>query len=1782
MEFTGERYIPGQRGNIELEHLHRYSCAVTLAFGKDVLDIASGEGYGSAILARTARHVTGVDIASEAISHAQSKYLHNNLDFKLGSATEIPLPGASVDLVVSFETIEHHDQHDAMLAEIKRVLRPDGALLISSPNKRVYSEMPKYANPYHVKELTRCEFEDLLHRHFTHVALYSQRVVYGSVIVPEGSVTARAISYRKNGNDTTSDVGLIDPMYLIALASDVAIPPMASSVFEDYIEEHEAFGLAKSDLSAREAQVAHLHERIHALESELTTVVAESARLQESVETEKKELSARLQESLDAQRREFAESSSLRSQLIESDAVIRDLKRKNATLEAGIARLRDLASQFAAKVERYEQSWSWRLTAPVRLTTTIVRRVRCALLKSLRIAQFPLQDALAPIRDLRALAGGRFVATGNDPQFSLGSRLRRLSGGRALVTIDIADAQPPLRPILYAFSGDSASQTAAFHLPALSTGRIRELIVLPPDTKSLRLDPIDIAGARFKIANASVRNIGRLGVLRYSFSKMSASERRGILAAALRGDLATARKLVGDTLTDDGSAEYRSWVALYDTLTPDDSAAIKTKVTQMGRRPIISVVMAVYNPAPQYLRKALNSVIDQLYPDWELCIADDASSDPRIREILDEYAKRDSRIKVAYRAKKGHVCAASNTAIELVSGEYIALMDHDDVLPAHALYMVADELARHPETDLIYTDEDKINDRDERYNPHFKTDWNRELFYSQNIVAHLGVYRTSLVRKIDCFRTGFEGSQDYDFALRFVSQTDGSRIRHIPHVLYHWRIFPGVSSLSTDNPTKSVETARKALVEYFSHAEPNAEVVGFERFPGWWRIKRPAPTPRPQVSLIIPTRDRVDLLEVAVQGLLHETNYDNFELIIADNGSVAPETLRYLDALRRDARVKIIRVEGEFDFSRVNNRAAETASGSIVGFINNDIKVIHRDWLTELVAQVSQRNVAAVGARLYYQNDTVQHAGVILGLYGVAAHGHRHLPRQAVGYFGRPVLVQNVSAVTAACMLVQRSIFEQVGGFTEDYLPVGYNDVDLCLKIREAGYNIVFTPFAELYHLESASRGQNRSLQQLERDARERAYMLERWGDKIASDPFYNPNFTIDSENFGLAFPPRAPKPWSDVMSRSESPISPPAAARDRSAIEVIRRLAQRLLTRRIAQSGKVSEVDARWLENSQRQFDALYTVDDRTLRNVARSSSLIVVGISPFTNVSTVIDELAQETFAPGEVVVVDATAEIVRGTAIRAHAAIWRRKLPSIEITIVPYPHQDLRFPDALELGLINSRFQNVWIIGPDYLPAKRCLEYVFKSYIAEGQQAVIVAQTITTAGRFQQTEIPEQALGEIARNSVMTCDEFRLLDDSTHREPPAKPLLTACASFWSCIFGGSREQLSDPITGRVFDTLFQTDAAIADVSLRLRAQGTRVVRSIPSAAIRLRQSPLGTTASWEMIHDWRWLQDKHQTNRCISAERIELVCPFHRGDVLLAVQAAAYAASIGANVRLHVSEALLTWARDLSRDISVEPIPVPIASPKETYSQLLTSYRYVSQRPDASPRIARCHPSRSLSETDKHLLAYILGEMGLRTDIRLPNLKPPVSAAHRDLAAEKMQSFGNDVVFVHPIGGWGLKTIPDHLMPVLTKYAHDFGFKLIQLGGAADRRFQGCDGAILHDFLPSQWRAIFELGRALIGVDSWTAHFASVLNIPQVTLYGSTHPRHVHSKDWFAERTNPSLVFRPAVDCSPCNSLKCLAFSNRSYCTGYRIDGEALSNFLASLRRKSDGGTNRYKAV
>jgi O-antigen biosynthesis protein len=570
---------------------------------------------------------------------------------------------------------------------------------------------------------------------------------------------------------------------------------------------------------------------------------------------------------------------------------------------------------------------------------------------------------------------------------------------------------------------------------------------------------------------------------------------------------------------------YGLWIKRYDTIGEMDRRAIAAAITRMADPPLLSVVMPVYETPERFLRAAIDSVSRQLYPHWELCIADDASPSPHIRTVLDQYRAHDRRIKVCYRGENGHISAASNSALALAEGQFIALLDHDDALPEHALYLVAAALASRPDLDLIFSDEDKIDASGRRFEPYFKSDWNPDLMLSQNAFSHLGVYRRSLVEDIGGFRLGYEGSQDYDLVLRASTRTTAERIAHIPHILYHWRAIAGSAAAGADEKPYATDSARRALADYLATARVAAALDG-AAWPGFHRVRYPLPTAAPGVSLIVPTRDRVDLLRRCIAGVLEGTDYAPLEVVIVDNDSSEPETLGYLGAATADPRVRVLKYPGEFNYSAINNFAVGESRYPIVFFLNNDISTIHRDWLKEMVSHALRPEIGAVGAKLYYPNDTVQHAGTIIGMHGTAGHAFRHFVKEEPGYFGRLALIHDVSAVTAACMVMRRTVFDEAGGFDAVNLPVAFSDVDLCLRIQQHGYRVLWTPYAELHHWESASRGSDFARRNIARFANERQFLRHRWGHVVANDPFYNPNLTLEAEDFGLAFPPRIAFPW--------------------------------------------------------------------------------------------------------------------------------------------------------------------------------------------------------------------------------------------------------------------------------------------------------------------------------------------------------------------------------------------------------------------------------------------------------------------------------------------------------------------------------------------------------------------------------------------------------------------------------------------------------------------------------
>ncbi len=565
--------------------------------------------------------------------------------------------------------------------------------------------------------------------------------------------------------------------------------------------------------------------------------------------------------------------------------------------------------------------------------------------------------------------------------------------------------------------------------------------------------------------------------------------------------------------------DFAEWLRHYDTLTIEDRAGLAARAEAFAKKPMISVVVPTYNPNVRWLSEAVESVKQQIYPYWELCIVDDASTRADVRSVLEAMAASDPRIRVHFRERNGHISLATNDGIAMARGEWIALLDHDDVLREHALFWVAHAINTQPEARLIYSDEDKLLSTGLRCNPYFKPDWNPDLFLSHNLICHLGVYDTALVRELGGCRKGFEGAQDYDLALRCTERLSSAEIHHIPRVLYSWRVHEESTASDGEAKPYAALAGKRALDEHFARLGIRATA---ELEPSIsYRTRYELPSPEPLVTIIIPTRNAEKLVRQCVESVVRRTTYLNYEILLIDNGSDEPGAIKYFNALARDEVVRIMRDDRPFNYSALNNAAVKQARGEFVCLLNNDIEVITPEWLSEMVSIGVQPGVGAVGARLWYPNDLLQHGGVVLGIGGVAGHSHKGYRKGDRGYFGRAALIQSFSAVTGACLLVRKSAFEQVGGLNEIELTVAFNDVDFCLRLREAGYRNVWTPYAELYHHESASRGFEDSPEKVARFVREQRYMTVRWGPLLPNDPAYNPNLSLGSEDFRFSWPPR-------------------------------------------------------------------------------------------------------------------------------------------------------------------------------------------------------------------------------------------------------------------------------------------------------------------------------------------------------------------------------------------------------------------------------------------------------------------------------------------------------------------------------------------------------------------------------------------------------------------------------------------------------------------------------------
>ena len=559
--------------------------------------------------------------------------------------------------------------------------------------------------------------------------------------------------------------------------------------------------------------------------------------------------------------------------------------------------------------------------------------------------------------------------------------------------------------------------------------------------------------------------------------------------------------------------DYLAWIDRYDTRTDPTLDDLRRQGAELPCQPKISILLAASDPSKARLRETIDSVLAQTYANWELCIADNCSTKPHVAEILRGYAKADPRIKVLALPKKLGVALALNAALAPATGEWVATLDDEDVLAPHALFHVAKAISEHPDTKLIYSDEDMIDETGSRHSPFFKPDFSPELFHSQNYLDHLTVYRSDHVREAGGWRAEFEGAQDYDLNLRVSERLEASAIYHIPQILYHRRA--AASSTSAPSEKRDAQAAGlRALSEHVGRLGLAATVEELPDVP-YYRVRFALPDPHPLVSIIIPSRDQADLLAQCIGSILTSTTYEPFEILIVDNGSMEKKTLSYFATATEDPRVRIVPYPHPFNYSAINNFAAQGARGDILAFVNNDVEVIALGWLTEMVAWAAQEEIGCVGAKLYYPDDTIQHAGVILGIGGAAGHSHKHYPRDHPGYFCRLKVPQTISAVTGACLAVRKQLFFEVGGFDER-LCVAFNDVDLCLKVQAAGHRNVWTPFAELYHHESITRGYDDTPEKNQRFWNERRFIQQKWGEALQRDPFYSPHLTQEREDFSI------------------------------------------------------------------------------------------------------------------------------------------------------------------------------------------------------------------------------------------------------------------------------------------------------------------------------------------------------------------------------------------------------------------------------------------------------------------------------------------------------------------------------------------------------------------------------------------------------------------------------------------------------------------------------------------
>lgn len=569
------------------------------------------------------------------------------------------------------------------------------------------------------------------------------------------------------------------------------------------------------------------------------------------------------------------------------------------------------------------------------------------------------------------------------------------------------------------------------------------------------------------------------------------------------GGFKKALKIVWMRLKRSDQQSYETWF--------ENHRADKRELEAQGKRnfsyrPKFSIIVPTYKTPEKFLREMIDSVLGQTYDNWELCVGDGSVEDAGVKKVLEEYARRDSRIKFKILDENLGISGNTNAALTLATGEYLALLDHDDLLAPEALYNVAECMNEDRTIDVIYTDEDKVSmDLKEHFQPHFKPDFSIDLLRSNNYICHMFVVKKSIADRVGGFRKEFDGSQDYDFIFRCCEQA--KNIRHIPKILYYWRMHKNSVAENPESKMYAFEAGKRAIEGNLERCGLQGE-VSHTKLLGFYKVTYKVEG-TPKVSIVIPNKDEAETLKTCIDSILNRTSYPNYEIIIVENNSTTREIFEYYDELRKVDRVTMVEWKDEFNYSAINNYGIRYSQGEYVVLLNNDTEVITENWLEELLGVCQRKDVGIVGAKLLYPDDTIQHAGVIIGLGGIAGHALLGLDRLDPGYFAKTFISQNVSAVTAACLMVKRSVYDEVGGL-EEQLKVAFNDIDFCLKVRQKGYLIVFDAAVELYHYESKTRGAEDTEEKKKRFDSEISYMEEKWRDILENgDPFYNPNWSL-------------------------------------------------------------------------------------------------------------------------------------------------------------------------------------------------------------------------------------------------------------------------------------------------------------------------------------------------------------------------------------------------------------------------------------------------------------------------------------------------------------------------------------------------------------------------------------------------------------------------------------------------------------------------------------------------